>query len=160
MCIWLLPLLIWVPVQVALFEWGSSSENGSCLSLRQSASLLPLIAIPVLYVPAITLVSTEGHCVVTRDGSESGVSRNGRLFYSEAEFRDMTRVLRAKPESYNPNRLLPQHTTLETVCIHSHGYATLFPSCYFRVATNKGHSCARDRLEFLSSALGIATKSS
>ncbi|KAH7702793.1 octopamine/tyramine receptor, partial [Aphelenchoides avenae] len=57
MCIWVLPLLIWVPVQIALFEWGHTSEDGSCLSLRQSASLLPLIAIPVLYVPAITLIA-------------------------------------------------------------------------------------------------------
>lgn len=59
LCIWLLPLVIWVPVQVILFEIGGSDKHdGSCLSLRQNVALLPLIAIPVLYIPAITLVSS------------------------------------------------------------------------------------------------------
>ena len=53
--IWCLPIVIWVPIYYFLLDAGNQKKG--CLMPRTRAYLIPLVAIPVLYVPAMTLIA-------------------------------------------------------------------------------------------------------
>uniref|UniRef100_A0A915EER8 G-protein coupled receptors family 1 profile domain-containing protein n=1 Tax=Ditylenchus dipsaci TaxID=166011 RepID=A0A915EER8_9BILA len=76
LCIWVLPSLIWISVHFLLSEisseWqlarylpavlvppaaSSAHSSNECFPSRQATSLLPLIALPILYAPALTLIA-------------------------------------------------------------------------------------------------------
>src|SRR3954451_5080053 len=66
-CIWLVPFLIWIPLHLADPPNGLPNEfnvrNGTgvecVVQLRKGSGVGLLIALPVLYMPAVILVSVK-----------------------------------------------------------------------------------------------------
>uniref|UniRef100_A0AC34G4L9 G-protein coupled receptors family 1 profile domain-containing protein n=1 Tax=Panagrolaimus sp. ES5 TaxID=591445 RepID=A0AC34G4L9_9BILA len=56
MGIWLFPILIWAPI-FFLFLESDNFGNDGCLMSRNRAHIIPIIAIPILYVPAMILIA-------------------------------------------------------------------------------------------------------
>ena len=56
MIIWALPILIWAPIFFLILEPGNYHGTG-CFMSRNRAHIIPFIAIPVLYIPAMILIA-------------------------------------------------------------------------------------------------------
>lgn len=55
--IWILPIIIWVPLYFFFFEGGKLRNIKNCLMPRKHSYWIPIIAIPIFYIPAMTLIA-------------------------------------------------------------------------------------------------------